>query len=175
MPNQVKQQKVNDFNQKIEKAKAIFLTDYKGLSVNKIQELRRKLNATKAEFEVTKNTLLSIALKNKGITTPQPLTGPTATLFAYQDEITPLKELVNFAKENEDLPQLKIGFLGKDCLTDNELKRLATLPNKETLLTQLIITWQSPMSKFLYNLNYHAISFINLLNNLKEEKTKEKH
>ena len=170
MPNQANQKAVEELTNKIEKSKAIYLTYYKGLSVNKIQELRKKLLNTESELQVTKNTLLKIALEKNGIKPNQEIEGPTATLFAYGDEIIPLKTIIDFAKENETLPQLKFGVLSKDLLTIDQLNQLSTLPNKETLLTQFVGLLQSPLSNFVYGLNYHLISFVNVVNNIKSQK-----
>jgi len=146
------------------------LTDYKGLSVNKIQELRKRLLNTESELQVTKNTLLKISLEKNGIKPTQEIEGPTATLFAYGDEITPLKIIIDFAKDNDSFPQLKFGVLAKDLLTIDQLKQLSALPNKQTLLTQFVGLLQSPLSNLVYGLNYHLISFVNVVNNIKNQK-----
>ncbi|KKP69466.1 50S ribosomal protein L10 [candidate division CPR3 bacterium GWF2_35_18] len=170
MPNQANQKAVEQLNSKIGKSKAVYLTDYKGLSVNKIQELRKRLLNTESELQVTKNTLLKISLEKNGIKPTQEIEGPTATLFAYGDEITPLKIIIDFAKDNDSFPQLKFGVLAKDLLTIDQLKQLSALPNKQTLLTQFVGLLQSPLSNLVYGLNYHLISFVNVVNNIKNQK-----
>jgi len=167
MPTPEKKQKIEELTQKIQDSKAVFLTDYKGLPVNKIQELRRKLIETNSELQITKNTLLSIALEKASIKLEKALEGPTATLFAYGDELSPIKTIIEFSKENDQLPKLKIGFLDNNLLNETDLIQLSKLPNKETLISQVIFGLKSPLNGLAYSLNYHTNSLINILNNIK--------
>lgn len=170
MLNQKKEETIKELTEKIQKAKAVYLTDYRGLSVNKIQILRRKINDSQAELQVAKNTLLRLSLEKEGNKLEQNLDGPTAILFSYTDEVNPLKITIAFAAENNDLPKLKFGFLGKQFLDASKLQQLAKLPNKKVLYTQLLGTIQSPLKNLLYSLNYHTVSLLNALNQIKKQK-----
>ncbi len=171
MPNQQKQLTIDEFSGKIEKSKAIIFTDYRGLTVNKVQQLKNKLADVNGEIQVTKNTLLGIALEKNGIKLDETLEGPTATIFAYGDEVSPIKTLIDFAKENNDLPNLKFGLLAKKNLNLSQLKILSQLPSREVLYAQLVGTLVAPITKLMYGLNYHNQSFINVLNNIKDKKS----
>lgn len=171
MPTEKKGQNIQAIEEKLKQSKAVYFANYRGLSVNKMQELKNKLKESEAELQVTKNTLLTIALEKKGKKLENELEGPTATLFTYNDEIEPLKSLIDFAKENDNLPELKFGLLEEDFLDVKKLEYLATLPSKEILLTQLAGTLQAPIKNFMYGLNYHTTSLITVLNNIKDQKS----
>ena len=136
MPSQVKFAKVDELKDKLSRAKSVVLTDYRGLSVAQIEELRQKVESVGAEFQITKNTLLSRSLGEKQATA-EALEGPTATLFAFADEVAPLKALEDFIKAN-GLPNVKLGFLGNNILSANQVSELAKLPSREVLLGQLV-------------------------------------
>lgn len=135
MPSKIKIDKVADLTDKLTKAKSVVLTDYRGLSVAQLDDLRKKVEAAGASYEVTKNTLLSRSLGDKEIPA-EALEGPTATLFAYQDEVAPLKALQDFIKANS-LPTVKVGFLGQSLLTSLQVGELARLPGRTELLGKL--------------------------------------
>jgi large subunit ribosomal protein L10 len=138
MPNNIKVEKVKNLTGKLERAKAVVLTDYRGLTVPQIEELRGKVEAAGAEYEVTKNTLLSRSLSDTNRETPaDSLEGPTATLFAFQDEIGPLKALKEFIKTN-NRPIVKTGFLGTKLISISQVNDLADLPPREVLLKSLV-------------------------------------
>src|SRR3990172_640818 len=124
---------VASLKEKLTRSKAVVLTDQSGLSVSLAGELKKKLKEVDAESVVAKNTLIKIATKELGIDFPEEvLTGPTAALFAYNDEVSPLKELAAFAKTNEK-PVVKAGLLGTTILSVERVAQLANLPTKEVL------------------------------------------
>ena len=170
MPTQEKKETVSELTQKIKAAKAVYLADYRGLSVNHLQELRTQLRTQESEIQITKNTLVTIALENNKANLTEELNGPTVTLFAYSDEVSPLKTVIEFAKNHDDLPRLKVGFLEGSLLKIEQLKQLADLPDKKTLQAKFVGTLQSPIRNFVYALNYHTVSFINVLNNIKSQR-----
>src|SRR5690606_14573885 len=109
MPTQQKIDSVAHLTESMQKAKAVVFTDYRGLSVPQIETLRAELAKHDATLEVTKNSLMNIAAKQADKEVAgDVLQGPTATLFAFGDEVAPLKALVDFAKEAE-LPTVKAG------------------------------------------------------------------
>jgi large subunit ribosomal protein L10 len=97
---------------------------------------------------VAKNSLLKIAMTNKGLDAKSldaELTGPNITLFAESDPVAPLKALVTFAKTNEkELPKVKAGILGKEVLTLERVLQLAALPGKNELIAKLLGTLENP-------------------------------
>lgn len=158
--------------EKFTKAKTVVLTDQSGLPVSLSSELKKKLKAVEAESLVTKNTLLKIASKKTGHAIPdEALEGPTAALFAYGDEISPIKELTAFAKANEK-PTIKVGFLGKDLLTSDRINQLAKLPSKETLRGSVVGGLYFPLYSMVGVLNANLRNLVYVLNGIQESKAK---
>lgn len=145
---------VQNLVEKLKQAKAVVLADYHGLDVSQLAELRQQVKKAGGEFEVVKNTLLNRAAEESKIKIdPEALQGPTAALWAYEDQIAPLKALMDFVKVNE-LPKIKFGLLDQVATPLEKIKQLASLPSKDELKTKLVNTLQSP----LYGLN-NALSW----------------
>src|SRR3989304_3509584 len=113
---EIKEEKVNALVEKFKKAKTLTFADYRGLTANQIAALRGKIKAAGGEMLVEKNTLTKLALKSTERTIAKEndpdntlLTGPTATIIAYEDEIAPIKESALTSKE-VGLPIFKFGF-----------------------------------------------------------------
>lgn len=139
-PNrQKKEAAVSSLSEALGRGKAVVLTDYRGLNMHKLSQLRTKLAEANATINVVKNTLLSRALKLSNYPQPQDhvLKGPTALVTAYGDEITPVKTLALFARLHQ-LPTFKAGYLGLTYLPAQKLQELALLPNHDELIGQTI-------------------------------------
>lgn len=136
MPASVKLEKVTDLKDKLARSKTVVLTDYRGLTVSQLDDLRKRIEAVGAEFEITKNTLLARSLEGKDVPA-EALVGPTATLFSYQDEVSPLKALADFIKIN-NLPTVKVGFLGSSPISAAQVADLAKLPSRDVLVAKLV-------------------------------------
>lgn len=157
-----KQAKVQEIKEKINKAQAIILADYRGLTVEEDTELRRKFREAGVEYRVLKNTLTSIAAKEAGIEgLDQYLSGPTSFAFGYEDPTAPARILNDFAKDHKKL-ELKGGFVQGKIFDLNMVKELATIPPREVLIAKLLGSIKSPLSNFAY-----------LVNAIKEKKEQE--
>ncbi|OGG04044.1 50S ribosomal protein L10 [Candidatus Gottesmanbacteria bacterium RBG_16_37_8] len=167
-PNLRKAAIVDLIKTKIDKAKAIFLTDYKGLTHKQLEDLRKNLKTVEAEYVVVKNTLLKISLadKTKKDELVKMLKDSTAVLFAYGDELSAIKKLADFAK-NFSLPKIKIGFMSDTITSQEDFLRLASLPSKEVLLATLVYRLKSPITGFHYALSWNLRKFVTVLNNIK--------
>jgi large subunit ribosomal protein L10 len=170
MKKQDKIFEVQNLSAKVKDAKAVALADYKGLNVAQATELRQKVAEAGGELQVTKNRLLLRALReNQYRVSEEELEGPTITLFANEDEITPLKTLVKFGKDTGLLP-LKIGFMGGRVLGKEEISRFATLPSKEELQAKLVGMLASPPSRLVYALNYNIQKLALVLDQVRNKK-----
>ena len=128
-----KQAMIAQLEEKISSASALLLTEYRGLTVAQMTELRKNLAGT-ATYSVTKNTLARIAAKNQGIDfLDEELTGPTAIAFVTGEAVDAAKVLRDFAKDNEQLV-IRGGVLDGNFLSADEVKKLAELDNRETTL-----------------------------------------
>ena len=145
---QEKQQVVDEITSKLRESAATVITDYRGLNVAQVTELRRKLREAGIEFKVLKNTLIRRATANAELTElDSVLTGPTAVAFGKDDAVAPVKILSQFAKENEAL-KIKGGVVEGRVVGFDEIKALADLPSREGLLSMLLSVLQAPIRNF---------------------------
>jgi len=138
--------KVKELSDKIGKAKTLVFANYHGLTVNQISSLRQKVKEAGGELIVAKNTLLSRALVDSSLATHDSslLNGPTATLFAYEDEIAPIKVVADIAK-TLGFPKFKFGFFNRDFLDQQAVEELSRIPTKQTLQAKLVGSLSSPI------------------------------
>lgn len=140
-----KEATVSQVVEKFNKSQAVILADYRGLNVQEVTELRKKLREAGVEYRVIKNTLTSRAAKEVNIEgLDEYLSGPTALAFGYHDPVAPAKILANFAKDHKKL-ELKAGILEGKIIGTKAVKALAELPSREALLGQIAGLLQSPM------------------------------
>lgn len=170
MATQRKIDAVKDLTDKIGKAKSIVLADYRGLKHKQLEELRRALKKTDADFTVTKNRLFAKALGNKAKSIESQLKQSTAALFSYADEVTPLGVLLKFFK-TAGAGIAKGGLLGDKVLTDADIGTLAALPPRPVLLAKLVGQLNAPIQGFHYALNWNLNKLVWALNSIKEKKT----
>jgi len=170
MPTQKKLDIVTELKTKLARAKSLVFSDYRGLTVAQIQDLKRKVKKEKGEYVVTKNTLMLKALTQAGLPTPEvkELEGPSATLFAYEDEIAPLKTLMAFIKTT-GLPTLKIGILEKMIITKEQVESFAKLPAKNVLYAQVVGALSSPTYGLVNVLQGNIRKFIYVIDAVKNK------
>ncbi|MBI2072461.1 MAG: 50S ribosomal protein L10, partial [Gemmatimonadetes bacterium] len=128
------------------RAATIYVTDFTGLRVKNLTELRRRLRAAGGEYVVVKNTLALRALQAAspgGLA--DVLRGPTGLVFVETDPLAPAKILAEFQREFER-PAVKAGWVDGRRVTPDEVKRLAHLPSRDQLLGQLGGAWQAPLA-----------------------------
>ncbi|MBI2334181.1 50S ribosomal protein L10 [Candidatus Daviesbacteria bacterium] len=141
-----KEEIVQNLSEKFSRAKSVVFADYKGLTMKQLSDLRIKLAEVQGEFTITKNTLLEKSLTDYRLPTTAEdgrrksevlFEGPTATLFSYDDEISPIKLLVKTLKDAA-LGKVKNGFLGQEALDEAKILQLATLPSKDELRAKTV-------------------------------------
>ena len=139
---------VDEVKGKLSSSSAALLTEYRGLKVGELAELRRTLRAAGGEYKVYKNTLVRFAVRDLGIDIDEAtLTGPTAIAFVDGDAAAVAKALRDYSRTNANLV-LKGGVLGSKALSADETRALADLPSREVLLAQLAGALQAPMATF---------------------------
>ena len=144
-----KEQKVEDIKEKIANAKSFLLIDYKGITVGQDTLLRKEYRENGCSYEVLKNSLLKIALNDMGYTQfDTALKGPTAVAMANTDDISAPARIA-FAKAREFRKMtIKCGLADGEFLGQEQCRELALLPNKETLIAQLLGMLQAPIASF---------------------------
>lgn len=173
MPNQKNIDHVALLAEKLERAKAVYFTDYQGLDVANITALRRRFTEESVEFRVAKNTLIKIAAEQSNLPELKEalLAGPTALAIAYGEPATPARIIKEFTKTHEK-PVVK-GILFEGSLLNKEaFARIADLPSREVLLSQLVGLLQSPLTKLVRTLSGSMIKLVGVLESLKEQKSK---
>ena len=170
MPNTKNIEQVEELTDKLGRANAIYITEYLGLNVEDITELRREFHSNEVEYKVTKNTLIKLAAKNNDMEgLDDYLIGSTAIEFYYQEPTSPARVLKQFKKEH-DLPVVKGIVFEGNVLPGSEFKRIADLPTKDQLLAQLASLLNSQMTKLVWGLKSPMTDMGNALSNLKNEK-----
>jgi large subunit ribosomal protein L10 len=147
MPRPEKTAVVEEIRSKLEGADAAVLTEYRGLGVRALAQLRGSLRPTNTEYKVFKNRLARRAAEEAGLTDLLPLLeGPVAIAFVHGDAVPAAKALRDFGRTNPDLV-VKGGLLGPRLLTAAELAELADIPPREQLLAILAGGFQAPLTK----------------------------
>ena len=159
---QIKEAKVAEIREKLEKAQAIVLADYQGLTVEEDTALRKTLREAGVEYKVYKNNLVTLAAKELGIEgLDSYLEGPVSIAFGYEDATATARVLHTFAKDHKKL-ELKAGMVEGTLYNKEEVEKLATIPSKEVLIAKLLGSFKAPLSNVAY-----------LLNAIKEKKESE--
>ena len=133
-----KEEAVIKLKEKLDKATALIFADYKGLSMKQLSELRNNLREQNAQFLITKNSLLKHAMAEADFD------GPTATLIAYDDQISPIKILVKAFKDFT-IGKVKSGFLDGEVLDEAKIIQLSTLPTKIELRGKVVGVLVAPL------------------------------
>lgn len=141
-----KQDIVKELTDKLASAKTVVLTDYQGLTMSQLSQVRETLETQQAELIVTKNNLLEISLKDNNYPTASDslLVGPTATLLAYEDEISPLKTLTKAFKDFS-IGKVKGGYLNRELLSGEQVQTLSQLPSKDELRAKVVGSLGAPL------------------------------
>ena len=159
---QMKQAKVEEIKEKLQKSQSVILASYQGLTVEEDTQLRKNLREAGVEYKVYKNTLVTLAAKELGLEAiSEYLEGPVSIAFGYEDATAPARVLHTFAKDHKKL-ELKAGMVEGTLYNKEEVEKLATIPSKEVLIAKLLGSFKAPLSNVAY-----------LLNAIKEKKESE--
>lgn len=162
---------VDEIAASMKEATAFYLTDFTGLSVKSMTELRAKLRDAGVEYTVVKNTLARRALE--GLDMPDVaefFSGPTGLVIGREDAVTAAKILSDFAKDHDDKPQIKAGVVERKAVDSAQVAKLAKLPPKEQLLAELAGAMQAPMASLAFVMQAPLYEFAGLLEALRAER-----
>ncbi|GAB3055906.1 50S ribosomal protein L10 [Salinicoccus sesuvii] len=147
---EAKKQHVDVISDQLKNSVSTVLVDYRGLSVAEMTELRKQLRDAGIEFKVYKNTMTRRAAEQAELSEINEfLTGPNALAFSNEDVIAPAKILNEFAKAHEAL-EIKAGIIEGTFTSAEDVKAIATLPNKDGLVSMLLSVLQAPVRNFAY-------------------------
>jgi large subunit ribosomal protein L10 len=171
MKKNEKEKIVNDLAEKFNTAKVIYLTDFSGLTVAAISDLRKQLKKESFGFKVIKNSFIRIAAERAGYKDlTKDLAGPTAVTVG-SDPVFPAKTISKFAKDN-GLIKLKVGVVEGKIVTAAEITKIGKLPTKDILLVQLVTTLNAPISNMVFTLKDILNKLARVINAIAEEKKK---
>jgi large subunit ribosomal protein L10 len=149
VPTAAKADTIEELRERLGGATATVLTEYRGLTVQQISELRKQLKAASAEYRVVKNRLARVAIEGSPLAPLRPhLTGPIGVVIARKDPASVAKTLQGFAKVNPAL-QVRVGMVDGQLLDPQALKAVADLPSREALRGQLVGMLQGPLAQLL--------------------------
>lgn len=161
---------VEDLTEKFKASQSIIFTNYRGLNVAEVTDLRFRLREAGVEYKVAKNTLTRFAVKNAEIDVEEEvLMGPTAIAFGVEDPVAPAKILLDFAKEKKAL-EIKGGILAGDFISAERVTALSKIPSREELLAKALGSMKAPINNFVGTLAAVPRKLLYALNAIKEQK-----
>ena len=165
-----KVQVVNDLVESINQSKGIYLTDFSGLNVQEINELRKTFRESDVEYKVVKNTLARLSVQEAGYDNLlEYLTGPTAFAFSVDDPGIPARIIKEFAKK-KDKPEIKAIVFEGTLLDASQAEQVANLPSREELIAKFLGTLNAPMYNLAGALQGLLRKFVGTLDAIKTQK-----
>jgi large subunit ribosomal protein L10 len=149
MPTQEKVETVEEFKSRLDGVKTVLVTEYRGLTVQQLSDLRKQLRGVSAQYKIVKNRLAKLAMTDSDLAQLGPhLKGPTGMVISKEDPVSVAKALHTFARTNQALA-IKAGFVDGQVLPPAELKALSELPSKEAIRAQLVGLIQGPLAQLV--------------------------
>ena len=171
MPTNKKIETVVKLEEALKNSKGIYLTNYTGLNVAQMTELRNQFRRSKIDYRVTKNTLTKIAAKNVDLVGIEDLlNGQIGIAYSYDDPSAPARVIKEFAKDNQDLDVVGIVFEGQR-FEGVEFKAIANLPSREDLYSKILSALSQPMTNLASTLNGSMAKLAFTLESLKQTKS----
>ncbi len=170
MDRETKKEFVVGLHERLKKVQGTLLVGYQGLDVESTNRLRRELRKVQAEFQVVKNRLLKLASQDTETEVVKDyMKGPSAIALMYEDVVGPAKVLVDYAKKFKQLDIRRGQISGRELDLDG-VKKLAALPGREILLSQILSVMQAVPTSFVRVLNGVPVSLLNVLKAIEEQK-----
>ena len=172
MPTAQKEAVVAEFKERLEASEIAIATQYVGISVEKVTELRKKLRDADCEYKVYKNNLVRLALRELDLESAADcMEGPTAWAFS-KDPVAPAKVLKDFGEDSKFV-HLRGGVLSGSVVDEAQLKALADLPTRDQLLSQLVGVIAAPMRNLLGVFQAVPRNTVNVLDQIRKKKEEE--
>lgn len=161
---------VEELHERFKESKVVILTDYKGLDVGSINDLRRKLREENIEYRVVKNTLLRRASEGTDASKIRDdFKGPSAIAMSFDDPVAPARVLTKYAEDNKKF-EIRLGVMGDKVLSIDDIKALSSLPNREVLLSRVLSAMIAVPTGLVSALSDVPRRMINVIQAIKEQK-----
>lgn len=171
MTRETKEAKVVEVAERLRGAKAVYLTDLTGLTVERLTTFRRICRDNGIRLEVVRNTLIRRAATDTAYEGLNPhLNGPTALMTVVEDAVSPARVLDKFIKETKGLPKVKVACVEGEIYDEAGVQALAKLPSREALLGQLLSVLNAPVTQLAMVLNATARNLANVLDQVAKQK-----
>jgi large subunit ribosomal protein L10 len=168
-----KEQVIQELKEGFNRAKAIVFTDYRGLTVADLSDLRGLLREGKFEYKIVKNTLAKIASEGTSVfAAKDAFKGPVGIAISYDDPVLALKKILEYSKKNDKL-KVSIGLIEGSVYASQDLKAVADLPPRNVLLATMAGGFKSPLNKLGWLLNATLSGLVNALEALKDKKSSQ--
>lgn len=172
MKKQDKAQLVELLAEQFTQANTVYLSDYKGLDVPNISEIRSQLKKDSFTFKVVKNSIIELAAEKAGFSDlVKGLQGPTAVTIG-DDPVTPAKIISDFSKES-GLPAFKMGLVEGVVYEPSDIKRFSDLPSRDELLAKAVGSIAAPLSGLVGTLDGVISKFVRVVNAIAEQKKEQ--
>ena len=170
MPQQYKLDRVGEISESLKDAKGVYMTDFTGLSVEQITNLRREFRNANVNFVIVKNTLAKISAEKVGMKDMVPyLAGPTGLAISNDDPIAPVRVIVDFQKKHQK-PTLKAAIVEGKVLDESQASALKDIPTRDVLLGQVVSGIAAPLTGLVGGLQGILRNLVYVLNAVKENK-----
>jgi large subunit ribosomal protein L10 len=171
MPSAKNKESVVELSKKFKDAKGMILTQYQGLTVSDISDLRAKLRKCESEYAIVKNTISEIALKEMGVEAGDNFVGPTAVVFENGDIVGPAKIIMEFAKSHDKL-KVKSAFMDGIFVEAEVVSQLSVLPSKEVLIAKMLGSMNAPISGMVNVLAANIRGLVTVLDAISKKQEK---
>lgn len=163
-----KEQLVKDLEKEISEAKAVVFSNFDRLQVVDLMSFRNKLYQFGISLKVIKSRLVKKALEKLNFEIDEEFVKkPIIVALSSGDDITLIKEVINFAKDNENFTPVSAIFENK-IINKHDIQVIASLPSREELLARLVGSIKSPLTKLIWSLKYNQVGLINVLKQIKK-------
>ncbi len=170
MPNRAKAEVVEALKAKLAGVETAVLTEYRGLTVHQLADLRKQLRTVSAEYKVVKNRLARLALRGSPLDCLGPhLKGPSGLVLGTRDPVAVAKALTAFVRSNPTL-QIKLGYVQGQLVPPPELRALAELPSREALLGRVVGGLQAPLAQLVLTLEGMLRALVSVLDQVRAKK-----
>jgi len=170
LTKKAKEKMLEEVTAELKKAELVIVSDYRGLNVKAINDLRGKLRSEQCRYKITKNTMNRLACRQAGVESLEPLfEGPTAIAYSSADPVAAAKVFNEFARENEALV-VKGGLLSGQVLDASGVKALGDIPPRDVLLAQVVGGFQAPIAGFASVLSGTLRSLVYTVDAVRQQK-----
>jgi len=170
VPSETKLKTVEELRARFDGVRSAILTEYRGLTVEQLSQLRRELRNVSAQYKVLQNRLAKIAVQDSPLDgLRQYMKGPTALALTRKDAVALAKALQSFQKQHPELT-ITAGCVEGQVIRASDVKALADLPTREVLLAQVVGTFQAPLANLVQTLEGVLRSFVSILDQLRAKR-----